>query len=46
MLAVNARNLAAMSLYLKAGFIDEGALFHGPIGDQHILTFHIRQTEG
>jgi len=41
MLAVNARNLRAMSLYLKAGFVDEGALLHGPIGDQHILTFPI-----
>jgi cysteine synthase A len=45
MLAVNARNLSARSLYLKSGFVDEGAIFHGPIGDQNILTFHLKNAE-
>ena len=41
MLAVNARNLRARSLYLNSGFADTGAIVHGPIGDQHILSFEI-----
>ncbi|WP_411961454.1 GNAT family N-acetyltransferase [Mesorhizobium sp. CO1-1-3] len=46
MLAVNARNVPAKSLYLKAGFVDTGSIFRGSIGDQHILTFHLLQSEG
>ncbi|WP_223067109.1 GNAT family N-acetyltransferase [Paenibacillus caui] len=37
-LAVNARNAPAKSLYLKCGFEDHGAIRVGPIGTQHILT--------
>lgn len=43
MLAVNARNLPARSLYLNSGFADTGAIVHGPIGDQHILSFDLRR---
>ncbi|MBZ9905646.1 GNAT family N-acetyltransferase [Mesorhizobium sp. B2-7-3] len=41
MLAVNIRNAAAKSAYLNAGFSDTGQIFHGPIGDQTILTVRI-----
>lgn len=41
MLAVNARNLAARSTYLKCGFVDTGEIFPGPIGNQHILGIAI-----
>ncbi|TPJ52426.1 GNAT family N-acetyltransferase [Mesorhizobium sp. B2-6-4] len=46
MLAVNARNVPAKSLYLKAGFVDTGSIFRGAIGDQHILTFLRLQRDG
>lgn len=46
MLAVNARNVPAKSLYLKAGFVDTGSIFRGPIGDQHILAFQGLQNDG
>ncbi|MBZ9810909.1 MULTISPECIES: GNAT family N-acetyltransferase [unclassified Mesorhizobium] len=46
MLAVNGRNAAAKSVYLKAGFSDTGEIFHGPIGDQNILTAPIRRDLG
>ncbi|WP_055108311.1 GNAT family N-acetyltransferase [Paenibacillus ihumii] len=35
-LAVNKRNKAAQTVYLAAGFRDEGRLIEGPIGPQHI----------
>lgn len=41
MLAVNTRNVAAKSLYLRTGFVDTGKVFLGPIGDQNILTMEI-----
>ncbi len=41
MLAVNTRNAAAKSAYLKADFSDTGEVFHGPIGDQNILTARV-----
>jgi RimJ/RimL family protein N-acetyltransferase len=38
-LTVNCRNLAARALYLDAGFIDTGELYHGGrSGPQHLLT--------
>ncbi|KQU95545.1 hypothetical protein ASD12_23870 [Mesorhizobium sp. Root102] len=43
MLAVNTRNVLAKTVYLKSGFIDTGAIFRGPIGDQHILSFEIQR---
>jgi GNAT superfamily N-acetyltransferase len=43
MLAVNARNGLARTVYLKSGFIDTGAIFRGPIGDQHILGFEVQR---
>jgi ribosomal protein S18 acetylase RimI-like enzyme len=39
-LGVNKRNEAAISLYLKTGFVDEGELYVGPKGPQHVL--HLR----
>jgi RimJ/RimL family protein N-acetyltransferase len=37
-LLVNCRNLAALRLYLRAGFIDTGELYHGGrSGPQHLL---------
>ncbi|MGD7043146.1 GNAT family N-acetyltransferase [Jeotgalibacillus proteolyticus] len=36
-LGVNKRNQAAINLYLQTGFIDEGKLYEGPKGAQHIL---------
>ncbi|MDQ0333058.1 cysteine synthase A [Mesorhizobium sp. YL-MeA3-2017] len=44
MLAVNARNMPAKALYLKLGFTDTGRIVHGPIGDQHILTFRLKRA--
>ena len=41
MLAVNVRNVVAKSVYLRAGFVDTGEVFQGPIGDQHIMTVDI-----
>ena len=46
MLAVNARNVLAKSLYLKAGFLDTGQIFRGPIGDQNILAVEIPRHGG
>nr|WP_269448723.1 GNAT family N-acetyltransferase [Metabacillus kandeliae] len=37
-LGVNKRNIRAYQLYLKAGFIDEGKIKMGPLGEQHILS--------
>ncbi|WP_175987182.1 GNAT family N-acetyltransferase [Bacillus sp. Marseille-Q1617] len=39
-LGVNKRNTAAISLYLKTGFVDEGEIYVGPKGPQHVL--HLR----
>jgi ribosomal protein S18 acetylase RimI-like enzyme len=39
-LGVNKRNTAAISLYLKTGFVDEGEVYVGPKGPQHV--FHLR----
>jgi RimJ/RimL family protein N-acetyltransferase len=37
-LLVNCRNLAALRLYLRAGFVDSGQLYHGGrSGPQHLL---------
>ncbi|GLQ45081.1 N-acetyltransferase [Dyella lipolytica] len=37
-LLVNCRNLAALRLYLRAGFVDTGELYHGGrSGPQHLL---------
>lgn len=41
MLAVNARNVLAKSVYLNSGFVDTGSTFRGPIGHQNILTFEL-----
>jgi hypothetical protein len=46
MLAVNTRNVIAKSVYLKAGFVDTGEIFRGPIGDQNILTIEIPRRGG
>ncbi|WP_027062618.1 GNAT family N-acetyltransferase [Mesorhizobium loti] len=45
MLAVNARNALARAVYLKSGFIDTGAIFRGPIGDQHLLSLDVQRQE-
>ena len=38
-LTVNLRNAAAISTYLKAGFQDTGALYHGgDSGPQHVFA--------
>ncbi len=44
LLAVNARNIAAKSLYLKCGFLDKGQRRMGKIGMQHVLHFPIEKT--
>ncbi|WP_266168576.1 GNAT family N-acetyltransferase [Dyella subtropica] len=37
-LTVNCRNLAARALYLRAGFVDSGELYHGGrSGPQHLM---------
>lgn len=41
MLAVNARNVLAKSVYLRVGFVDTGEVFQGPVGDQHILNVEV-----
>jgi len=41
MLAVNARNHAAIGLYLACGWRDTGRLNPGPIGPQHLLDYPI-----
>jgi GNAT superfamily N-acetyltransferase len=41
MLAVNTRNQVAKAVYLSCGFVDTGATFRGPIGEQHILSHDI-----
>jgi cysteine synthase A len=38
MLAVNARNGLAKAVYRNCGFIETGAVWPGPIGEQHILA--------
>ena len=40
-LAVNAQNVLAKSLYLKCGFKENGSTMMGPIGLQHILSFSV-----
>ncbi|WEG15104.1 GNAT family N-acetyltransferase [Alkalihalophilus pseudofirmus] len=40
-LAVNHKNLAAQSLYKKAGFYDTGSRKIGPIGEQYILQLKL-----
>lgn len=43
-LTVNLRNPRARSLYLRSGFADTGALYHGgPMGPQHILRMPLGQ---
>jgi RimJ/RimL family protein N-acetyltransferase len=39
-LTVNVRNVAAIALYRRAGFVDTGELYHGgPAGPQHLLLY-------
>jgi GNAT superfamily N-acetyltransferase len=40
-LGVNKRNEAAISLYLKTGFVDEGEVYMGPKGPQHVLHLKV-----
>ncbi|MEL3973331.1 GNAT family N-acetyltransferase [Rossellomorea oryzaecorticis] len=40
-LGVNKRNEAAIGLYLKTGFVDEGEIYVGPKGPQHVLHLRI-----
>ncbi|QTC41378.1 GNAT family N-acetyltransferase [Bacillus sp. V3] len=40
-LGVNKRNTAAISLYLKTGFQDEGEEYVGPKGPQHVLHLKV-----
>ncbi|MCF6137712.1 GNAT family N-acetyltransferase [Pseudalkalibacillus berkeleyi] len=40
-LGVNQKNSAAISLYLKTGFVDNNEIFNGPKGPQHILHLSI-----
>ncbi|BCB04198.1 hypothetical protein KH172YL63_23310 [Bacillus sp. KH172YL63] len=40
-LGVNKRNAAAISLYLKTGFVDEHEVYVGPKGPQHVLHLRI-----
>ncbi|WP_353646851.1 GNAT family N-acetyltransferase [Mesorhizobium sp. WSM2239] len=46
MLAVNTRNLVAKAVYLNCGFIDTGATYRGPIGQQNILSYIISRNSG
>jgi cysteine synthase A len=46
MLAVNTRNVVARAVYLNCGFIDTGATYRGPIGEQHILSCDIGRNSG
>lgn len=46
MLAVNTRNQVAKAVYLNCGFIDTGATFRGPIGEQQILSYDIGYDSG
>jgi GNAT superfamily N-acetyltransferase len=45
-LAVNMRNGVAKTVYLNCGFIDTGARYRGPIGEQHILSYDISRNSG
>lgn len=40
-LGVNKRNIAAINLYLKTGFVDKNQVYDGPKGPQHILHLNI-----
>ncbi|MFD1737537.1 GNAT family N-acetyltransferase [Bacillus salitolerans] len=40
-LAVNARNVVAINLYRKCGFVDEGRTRMGPKGIQHLLSLSL-----
>jgi len=40
-LGVNKRNKAAISLYLKTGFVDENRIYEGAKGPQHVLHLYI-----
>lgn len=40
-LGVNKRNKAAISLYLKTGFVDENKIYKGAKGPQHVLHLYI-----
>ncbi|XXM73275.1 GNAT family N-acetyltransferase [Lysinibacillus sphaericus] len=40
-LGVNKRNTAAINLYLKTGFVDEGEEYVGPKGPQHVLHLKV-----
>lgn len=44
-LAVNFKNEAAYHVYLKAGFEDDGKIFDGRKGPQHVLTKRLSQKE-
>ena len=45
-LTVNCRNPGAKATYLKSGFIDEGALYHGGrSGPQHILKLALTPSD-
>lgn len=42
-LTVNCRNAIARKIYLQAGFVDHGELYHGgQAGPQHILTMSLQ----
>ncbi|WP_079478952.1 GNAT family N-acetyltransferase [Halobacillus salinus] len=40
-LAVNKRNMAAIGLYLKTGFVDEDEVYEGRKGPQHVLHLYM-----
>ena len=40
-LGVNARNDPARRVYLRAGFVDTGAVLEGPLGPQHVLRLEL-----
>ncbi|MBU5441269.1 GNAT family N-acetyltransferase [Paenibacillus sp. MSJ-34] len=45
-LSVNLRNVAAQTLYAKAGFEDRGGRKTGPIGEQKIMHLRLRKYCG
>ncbi|WP_306976854.1 GNAT family N-acetyltransferase [Alkalibacillus salilacus] len=40
-LGVNQKNVAALNLYIKMGFMDEGEIFEGAKGPQHVLHLYL-----
>ena len=46
-LTVNLRNGRARDLYARAGWVDDGELYHGgPSGPQHVMRLVLRETAG